>query len=130
MARFAFVDGFYTGVRWSVRHNGREVDFLRQLLVSESPNARLDRAALDLARIQFPDLEHQPVLDQMNEIAANLGDRLRNFNDGRDFVEKAQSYLFGGRGSPRRGSRGRTGSEGQAKGGGDEQALHGHLDPL
>jgi len=50
---------------------------------------------LDLARIQFPDLEHQPVLDQMNEIAANLGDRLRNFNDGRDFVEKAQSYLFG-----------------------------------
>lgn len=71
------------------------MDYLRQLLVSESPNARLDRAALDLARIQFPDLEHQPVLDQINELAANLGDRLRNFNDGRDFVEKAQSYLFG-----------------------------------
>lgn len=71
------------------------MDYLRQLLVSESPKARLDRAALDLARIQFPDLEHQPVLDQINELAANLGDRLRNFNDGRDFVEKAQSYLFG-----------------------------------
>ena len=70
------------------------MDYLRQLLVSEAPG-RLDRAALDLARIQFPDLEHQPVLDQINELAANLGDRLRNFNDGRDFVEKAQSYLFG-----------------------------------
>jgi len=23
-----------------------------------------------------------------------LGDRLRNFNDGRDFIEKAQKYLF------------------------------------
>lgn len=71
------------------------MDYLRQLLVSESPNARLDRAALDLARIQYPDLEHQPVLDQINEIAANLGDRLRNFNDGRDFVETAERYLFG-----------------------------------
>lgn len=71
------------------------MDYLRQLLVSESPHGRLDRAALDLARIQFPDLEHEPILNQMNEIAANLGDRLRNFNDGRDFVEKAQRYLFG-----------------------------------
>jgi regulator of sirC expression with transglutaminase-like and TPR domain len=71
------------------------VDYLRQLLVSESAHSRLDRAALDLARIQFPDLDHQPCLDQLNEIAANLGDRLRNFNDGREFVEKAQQYLFG-----------------------------------
>jgi regulator of sirC expression with transglutaminase-like and TPR domain len=70
-----------------------QVEYLRQLLVSE--RGRLDRAALDLARIQFPGLDHQPALEQINEIAANLGDRLRNFNDGRDFVEKAQAYLFG-----------------------------------
>lgn len=70
------------------------MDYLRQLLVSESPNGRLDRAALDLARIEFPNLEHEPFLSQINEIAANLGDRLRNFNDGRDFVETAQRYLF------------------------------------
>ncbi len=63
--------------------------------MSETAQGRLDRAALDLARIQFPDLEHEPILNEINEIAANLGDRLRNFNDGRDFVEKAQSYLFG-----------------------------------
>jgi regulator of sirC expression with transglutaminase-like and TPR domain len=64
-------------------------------LCSESAQGRLDRAALDLARIQFPDLDHQPYLTEMNEIASHLGDRLRNFNDGRDFVETAQRYLFG-----------------------------------
>ncbi len=63
--------------------------------MSDSAAGRLDRAALDLARIQFPDLDHAPILSEFNEIAANLGDRLRNFNDGREFVEKAQSYLFG-----------------------------------
>ena len=34
------------------------------------------------------------MLDQLNELASRLGDRLRNFNDGRDFVEKAQQFLF------------------------------------
>ncbi|HML18288.1 MAG TPA: transglutaminase-like domain-containing protein [Bryobacteraceae bacterium] len=55
---------------------------------------RLDLAALELARIQYPELEDQPFLDRLNELAARLGDRLRNFNDGRDFVETAQRYLF------------------------------------
>ena len=55
----------------------------------------MDRAALDLASIHFPNLEPQPFLDQLNELASGLGDRLRNFNDGREFVEKASSYLFG-----------------------------------
>jgi regulator of sirC expression with transglutaminase-like and TPR domain len=72
-----------------------QVEYLRQVLLSDSAAGRLDRAALDLARIQFPDLDHAPILSEINEIAANLGDRLRNFNDGREFVEKAQSYLFG-----------------------------------
>ena len=68
---------------------------LRQLLESENDTKTgLDRAALELARIQFPELEDQPFLDRLNELAARLGDRLRNFNDGRDFVETAQRYLF------------------------------------
>ena len=71
------------------------MDYLRQLLLAEAGVGRLDRAALDLARIQLPNLEHESWLDQINEIAASLGDRLRNFNDGRDFVETAQRYLFG-----------------------------------
>jgi regulator of sirC expression with transglutaminase-like and TPR domain len=68
---------------------------LRQLLEDEARPGRLDRAALDLATIHFPDLKPEPVLDQLNELASRLGDRLRNFNDGRDFVETAQRFLFG-----------------------------------
>lgn len=71
------------------------LNYLRQLLEEDdAPQARLDRAALELATIHFPDLVFQPFLDQLNELASHLGDRLRNFNDGRDFVEKAQLYLF------------------------------------
>lgn len=72
---------------------GAPVIYLRQLLTG-SGKERLDRAALDLASIHFPDLEPEPFLDRLNELASLLGDRLRNFNDGRDFVEQAQSYLF------------------------------------
>jgi regulator of sirC expression with transglutaminase-like and TPR domain len=68
---------------------------LRQLLEDEARPGRLDRAALDLAAIHFPGLDPEPVLDQLNELASRLGDRLRNFNDGRDFVETAQRFLFG-----------------------------------
>lgn len=60
----------------------------------EAKNIRLDRAALEIAAIQFPGLEVEPLLDRLNELASQLGDRLRNFNDGRDFVETAQRYLF------------------------------------
>ena len=69
--------------------------FLRQLLEDEARPGRLDRAALDLATIHFPDLDPEPVLQELNELASRLGDRLRNFNDGRDFVETAQRFLFG-----------------------------------
>jgi regulator of sirC expression with transglutaminase-like and TPR domain len=72
------------------------VTYLRQLLAGDGlPSSRLDRAALDLASIHFPDLQPEPILDQLNELASRLGDRLRNFNDGRDFVETAQRFLFG-----------------------------------
>jgi regulator of sirC expression with transglutaminase-like and TPR domain len=73
--------------------------YLRQILTqgigaSEGPKLRLDRAVLELATIQFPDLEIESSLDRLNELASQLGDRLHNFNDGREFVERAQQYLF------------------------------------
>jgi regulator of sirC expression with transglutaminase-like and TPR domain len=71
------------------------VKYLREVLSGTTSNPRLDRAALDVASIQYPGLEPEPFLDQLNSLASQLGDRLRNFNDGRDFVEKAQSFLFG-----------------------------------
>lgn len=71
------------------------MQYLRQILEHSDHRPRLDRAALELATIQFPNLEFEPVLDRLNELASQVGDRLRNFNDGRDFVETAQRYLFG-----------------------------------
>lgn len=71
------------------------MNYLRQILEDgEGAKLRLDRAALELATIQFPDLDFEPVLNRLNELASQLGDRLRNFNDGRDFVETAQRFLF------------------------------------
>ncbi len=52
-------------------------------------------AMLELAQIEYPGLDPRPYLTQLNEISSHLGDRLRNFNDGREFVEKAAEYLFG-----------------------------------
>lgn len=71
------------------------MNHLRHLLEEDPPKGRLDCAALELATIDTPDLEPGPWLDRLNELASHLGDRLRNFNDGRDFVETAQRYLFG-----------------------------------
>jgi regulator of sirC expression with transglutaminase-like and TPR domain len=71
------------------------LNHLRYLLEEDPPNGRLDRAALELAQIETPDLAPEPFLDQLNDLASHLADRMRNFNDGRDFVETAQRYLFG-----------------------------------
>jgi regulator of sirC expression with transglutaminase-like and TPR domain len=71
------------------------VNHLRYVLEEDPAKGRLDRAALELATIDNPDLEAEPYLNRLNELASQIGDRLRNFNDGRDFVETAQRYLFG-----------------------------------
>jgi regulator of sirC expression with transglutaminase-like and TPR domain len=70
------------------------MNHLRHILEEDPPKGRLDRAAFELATIQFPDLDPEPYLEQLNDLASQIGDRLRNFNDGRDFVETAQKFLF------------------------------------
>src|SRR5262245_51861833 len=70
------------------------VNHLRHLLEEDPPKGRLDRAALELATIDTPDLDPEPWLERLNELAADLGDRLRNFNDGREFVESTQRFLL------------------------------------
>ncbi len=66
------------------------MNHLRYILEEDPAKGRLARAALELATIHFPDLDPEPYLHQLNDLASQLGDRLRNFNDGRDFVETAQ----------------------------------------
>jgi len=70
------------------------MNHLRYILEEDPEKGRLDRAALELASIHIPDLDPEPSLRQLNDLASQLGDRLRNFNDGRDFVETAQKFLF------------------------------------
>ena len=71
------------------------MNHLRHLLEEDPTKGRLDKAVLELATIDTPNLNAEHSLDQLNTIAANIGDRLRNFNDGREFVETMQQYLFG-----------------------------------
>ena len=71
------------------------MNHLRYLLEEDPAKGRLDRAALELAAIDTPDLDPEPSLQRLNDLASQIADRMRNFNDGRDFVETAQRYLFG-----------------------------------
>ena len=84
-------------LRYRLCDNGGLADqnHLRYLLQEDPPKGRLDHAALELAAIDTPGLDPAPFLDQLNDLASRLADRMRNFNDGRDFVETAQRYLFG-----------------------------------
>ncbi len=72
-----------------------KMNHLRYILEEDPEKGRLDRAALELATIQFPDLDPEPSLQQLNDLASQLGDRLRNVNDGRECVESAQKFLLG-----------------------------------
>src|SRR6202140_5403561 len=71
------------------------MNHLRYILEEDPAKGGRDRGGVERARLQFPDLAPEPYLHQLNDLASQLGDRLRNFNDGRDFVETAQRYLFG-----------------------------------
>lgn len=81
---------------------GRKLGHLNDIL-TQTPDPAADaqesgrwlaHATLEIARIQYPELDPAPYLAELNTLASHLGDRLRNFNDGREFVEKAAEYLF------------------------------------
>ena len=55
------------------------MNHLRYILEEDPAKGRLDRAALELATIQFPDLDPEPYLHQLNDLASKLGDRLPEF---------------------------------------------------
>ena len=54
----------------------------------------LDRAALLLARIEYPDLEIEPHLGLLDSYATELSGRLRAGSSGLDYVLTANRYLF------------------------------------
>jgi regulator of sirC expression with transglutaminase-like and TPR domain len=70
------------------------VDRLLDLLTARNTSTHLDRAALELATIEFPELEIDPFVAVLDSHAAELRGRLGNALDGLSFVNQANQYLF------------------------------------
>jgi regulator of sirC expression with transglutaminase-like and TPR domain len=67
---------------------------LRDLLGRRPSRIDLDRAALEVARIEFPDLDEGCFVSQLDSYALAIADRARDLSDGRSFVQAASEYLF------------------------------------
>jgi regulator of sirC expression with transglutaminase-like and TPR domain len=70
------------------------VEALLNLLAGRDDDLELDRAALTLARIEYPGLDIEPFLAILDSYAAELASRLDDHGDGSDFVATANQYLF------------------------------------
>ncbi len=67
---------------------------LIDLIAGRSDDLELDRAALKLATIEFPDLDPAPYLRILDDYSSAIADRADNLDDGREFVRAANSFLF------------------------------------
>ena len=75
-----------------------EVTSAQQLLdlLGRKPNdLELDVAALEIARIEYPDLDPARYLHLLDRHAFEIATRADDLSDGRNFVETANAYLFG-----------------------------------
>jgi len=67
---------------------------LLELLTGQDASVTLDRAALELAAIEFPGLDSGAFLAMLDSYALELGSRLRGAHDGAAYVREANRYLF------------------------------------
>jgi regulator of sirC expression with transglutaminase-like and TPR domain len=70
------------------------VDNLKRLLVGQDDAMELDEAALNLATIEFPELDFSPTLHALDRFANDIAERCPDLSDGREFVRAANAYLF------------------------------------
>jgi regulator of sirC expression with transglutaminase-like and TPR domain len=63
--------------------------------IQDQPEGRLDVAALEIARIETPDLDPAPFLAILDRIASEIAARVPASADGREFVRVTNDYLFG-----------------------------------
>jgi len=70
------------------------VNRLLDLLAGRDPAVPLDRAALELATIEFPELEIDVFLALLDSYAYELQGRLNGSENGADYVREANRYLF------------------------------------
>jgi regulator of sirC expression with transglutaminase-like and TPR domain len=67
---------------------------LTDLLTNDESEVTLDRAALDIARLEYPDLDPFPWLRILDDIAVEIAARTGDIEDNRRFVETANTHLF------------------------------------
>jgi len=67
---------------------------LTELLARHRDDVPLDLAALQLASIEFPDLEPEQFLALLDSHAAELGGRVNRSAAGPEFIRQANQYLF------------------------------------
>jgi regulator of sirC expression with transglutaminase-like and TPR domain len=70
------------------------VDRLLDLLTESDASVPLDRAALELARIEFPEIDVEAFLSVLDAHAGGLSERLNHPRDGPAYVREANRYLF------------------------------------
>ncbi len=68
---------------------------LLDLLGRKPTDVELDVAALEIARIEYPDLDPAQYLQLLDRHAFEIATRADDLSDGRNFVETANAYLFG-----------------------------------
>ncbi|MDQ2898421.1 MAG: transglutaminase-like domain-containing protein [Acidobacteriota bacterium] len=69
-------------------------DALIDLLAGRNENIELDRAALQLASIEFPGLDPDPFLRMLDDYSVGIADRVPDLSNGPKFVAAANRYLF------------------------------------
>jgi len=67
---------------------------LLDLLARRESPIELDRAALELAKIEYPHLDSDFWVSELDRHAFEIADRAWDLSDGRAFVEAANRYLF------------------------------------
>ena len=67
---------------------------LLDLLTGRDASLPLDRAALELAAIEFPEIEADAFVELLDSHAAELRERLSDSSDGEAYVREANRYLF------------------------------------
>lgn len=67
---------------------------LADLLTGRDHSVTLDVAALDLARIEFPELDPKPFIEILDSHAAELAERLTDSADADEFIAAANQYFF------------------------------------
>jgi regulator of sirC expression with transglutaminase-like and TPR domain len=71
-----------------------EAQSLLDLLGRRPSRIELDRAALEIARIEYPELDADACITELDHHALAIAERARDLSDGRSFVETANEYLF------------------------------------